>query len=205
MLRVTLRATPCMMLRVMLCVTVPLAHGAVATSFTQTFHVPFSCQPPLSKSACIFDCARRLAVLVAEVYSAHYFCACKLRCSSWSCESALRALPLRENTYDFAAGAGAAAGTHFAYNFGRSCGNTLRARLLHSKVAILQPELSESSSRTFSLRTCKSSAEALRERTSCGSFSRALEMMFSENLSTRSFFSTRTAFRTPRWFRNTRF
>ena len=145
-----------MMLRMMLCVVVPLAHDAVQPL------------PP--------NLSRRLAVLVAEVYLTHYFCACKLqfsswiresalselklRCSSWSCESALRTLPLRENTYDVAAGAGAVAGTHFAYNFGRSYGNALRAPLLNLEVAILQPELSESSPRTFVLKTCEISAGA---------------------------------------------
>ena len=161
-----------MMLCMMLCVTVPLAHDAV-----QPLSPNLSCPFLLSTSvvhisACSFGCARRLAVLVAEVYLAHCLCACKLRCSSWSCESALRTQPLRENTYDFAAGAGAAAGKKIAYNFGRSHGNASRATL-HLKVAILQPELSESSSRTFLLKTCEFSAEAMRERTSRATFSRA--------------------------------
>ena len=51
-----------------------------------------------------------------------------------------------------------AMGTHFAHP------------LLHLKVSILQPELSESSSRTFALNTCEFSAEALRERTSRANF-----------------------------------
>ena len=165
------------MLRMMLRVTVPLAHDA-----TQPLSPNLSCPFLLSTSLvhiCVqLGCASRLAVLVAEVYLAHYFCACKLRfsswrcesalsehysrafklklrCSSWSCASALRTLPLRENTYDFAAGAGAAAGMHFAYNFGRSHGNAFRAPLLHLQVAILQLELSESSSRAFVLKTCR--------------------------------------------------
>ena len=82
-------------------------------------------------------------------------------------ERASHAPPLRENTYDFAAGAGAAVGTH---HFCRSHANALRAPLLHLRVTILQPERS---ARTLVLETCKFSAEALRERTSRATSSRA--------------------------------
>ena len=87
-------------------------------------------------------CKLRFSSLRCEsALSEHYFRAkiLKLRCSCWSCKTALRTLPSRVDTYDLR---GAAAGMRFAYNFGRSYGNALRAPRL-------QPELSESSSRTF--------------------------------------------------------
>ena len=98
-----------------------------------TFHVPFSCQPLLSISACSFGCARRLAVLVAEVYLAHYFCACKLRCSSWSCERASQATFARKHLR--------------LCRSGGCCGNALRVQLW--------PEPWERTScATFELKSC---------------------------------------------------
>ena len=52
----------------------------------------------------------------------------KTEVAMFELELRARASPLHVGTYDFAAGA--AAGMHFAYNFGRSHGNALRPLLL---------------------------------------------------------------------------
>ena len=82
----------------------------------------------LRKKARGFSCRSVLGILLLRLQVAIFDLEPRERAST---------LPLRENTYDFAAGAGAAAGMHFAHSFGRSHGNALRAPLLHLKVAIL--------------------------------------------------------------------
>ena len=116
MLRVTLRATPRMMLRMMLCVTVPLAHAA-AQPLSHNLSCPFLLSTSLvhicvhfwlhklldkkvgsfSSRSALGTLLLRLQVAMFELEmrertfrTSHPRLKLKLQCSSWSCESALR-------------------------------------------------------------------------------------------------------------------
>ena len=195
MLRVTLRTTPCMMLRVMLVVTVPLAHDAA-----QPLPPNLSCPFLLSTSLVHISASNfwlrektggfsRRSVLGTLDYS----CVCKLRFSSWRCESALSEHHIREAAMFELELRECASHATFARKHLRlcsrswsCCGNALRVQLW--------PEPGKRTSRTtFALKSCDFAAPAS-SRTfqpkHCGSALRVLllaappEMLFMYYLGT---------------------
>ena len=133
--------------------------------FRPTFHVPFSCQPLLSISACSFGRASRLAVLVAEVY---------LGILLLLLQVLIFELEMRERTFRTLLSRLKTAGAMFELELRERashttsarghlrlrsqswscCGNALRARLW--------PEPWERTSRTtFALKSCDFAAGAL--------------------------------------------
>ena len=143
-----------------------------------TFHVPFSCQPLLSsavwlcKTAGGFSCRSVLGTLLLRLQAAIVELEMKERAfrtlhSRLTIKVAMFELELRERASRatfcaktcIAAGAGAAAGMHFAYN-------ALRAPLMHLNLARFQPQ------------RCGSARRVLLLYTICGFAAAPLAMLF---------------------------
>ena len=143
-LRVTLRTTPCMMLRMMPCVTVPLAHDAVQPR-SPNLSCPFLSPTSLvhicvRKKAGEFSCRSALGILLFRLHVAIF----ELRCESALSEPyfhlksqvAIFQLELRERS-SYAA----VARKHLRLG-SRSwscCGNALRVQLWPEPWALREP------------------------------------------------------------------